>query len=168
MTRDIHQDAHMRSLIVRLNLLSHVPAANPNPGGGKATDESPGGKQPRGGGRSGADWWATYLRSDDPARVIKEAEDELEHASKSGGDRDVTETAEELTARIRAKRADGWTIKDVAYECRCTETRVRQADKDTVVAKVLELHGKCTVRQIETITGVPKSTVQRIIRAEAA
>lgn len=158
----------MRALIVRLNLISHVPASNPNSGGGKATDEHPGGKQPKGGGRSGADWWGIYLRSNDPAGVIREAEDELEHASHSGGDRDVTETAEELTARIRAKRADGWTIRDVSIALRCTETRVRQADRDTTVAKVLELHGKCTIRQIETITGVPKSTVQRIIQAEAA
>jgi hypothetical protein len=168
MTRNFEQDAHMRSLIVRLNLLSNVSAVNLDSSGGKATDESPGGRQPSGGGRSGAEWWSIYLASDRPERVIQEAEDELEHAHRSGGDRDIIETAEQLTARIRKKRREGWSIDEVARECRCTPTRVRQADRDTTVAKVLELHGKCTVRQIETITGVPKSTVQRIIEAEAA
>jgi DNA-binding transcriptional MerR regulator len=161
-------DQHMRSLIARLNLLSNVSAVNPNPGGGKATDEHPGGRQPTGGGRPGSEWWAAYCNSPRPDRVVQEAEDELEHAHRSGGNRDITETAEQLTARIRRLRREGWTIREVSMHCRCTETRVKQADKDTTVAKVLELHGKCTVRQIETITGVPKSTVQRIINAEAA
>lgn len=162
------QDQHMRSLIARLNLISQVPASNPNSGGGKATDEHPGGKLPKGGGRSGAEWWAAYEHAARPETVIDEAERELEHAHRSSGDRDITESAEQLTARIRKLRRDGWTIQDVSRECRCTPTRVRQADRDTTVAKVLGLHGKCTVRQIETITGVPKSTIHRIIQAEAA
>lgn len=168
MTRDIQQDAHMRSLIVRLNLLSNVSAVNLDPSGGKATDESPGGRQPSGGGLSGADWWKVYLASDRPDRVITEAEEELKHAHRSGGDRDIVETAESLTARIRAKRAEGWTIDEVARDCRCTPTRVRQADRDSTVGKVLEMRGKYTVRQIGAMTGLPKSTVQDIIRAEAA
>lgn len=165
---DPQQDAHMRSLIVRLNLLSHVPASNPNSGGGKATDEHPGGKMPKGGGRSGFEWWTTYLNAVHPEAVIADAERELEHAHRSEADRDVAETAEQLTARIRRLRAQGWTIKEVSISCRCTETRVRQADRDTTVAKVLELHGTCTIRQIETITGVPRSTIHDILRAEAA
>lgn len=162
------QDAHMRHLITHLNLLSHVAAANPNADGSAATDEHPGGRPPTGGGRNGHDWWTRYLGATDPDMVIAEAEGELEHAHRSGGDRDTTETAEQLTARIRRLRTDGWTIREVSLHCRCTETRVRQADRDTTVTRVLELHGRCTVRQIETITGIPKSTVQRIIEAEAA
>lgn len=166
--RTPEQDTHMRNLIVRLNLISHVPASNPNSGGGKATDEHPGGRMPKGGGRSGQEWWTAYTQAREPETVITDAENELKHAARSGGDRDVIETAEQLTARIRRLRGDGWTIREVSIHCRCTENRVRQADRDTTVAKVLELHGKCTVRQIETITGVPKSTIHRIIQAEAA
>lgn len=123
---------------------------------------------PKGGGMNGADWWARYVAARDTTAFIREVEHELEHALRSTGDRTVVESAEELTARIRAKRADGWSIKEVSLACRCTETRVRQADRDTTVAKVLEMRGKYTVRQIGAMTGLPKSTVQDIIRAEAA
>lgn len=176
MTRDFEQDARMRSLIVRLNLISHVPASNPNPGGGKATDESPGGKQPRGGGRSGADWWAIYLRADDPGRVIEEAKNEIKHAVLSGGDRDVEESAEELTARIRELRSDGFSVKEIAYHCRCTERRVRQAEEAPItpeeaasVADVLTLYRReHTVRYIAQKTGISKSEVHRIIKGKRA
>lgn len=163
-TREL--DLHMRTLIPRLALLSWV-SSGFAPTGGQSS-EHPGGRQPTGGGMNGHDWWTRYTTARDAQAFVHAAESELEHAHRSTGDRTITESAEELTARIRAKRADGWTIKEVSMFCRCTETRVRQADRDTTVAKVLEMRGKYTVRQIGAMTGLPKSTVQDIIRAEAA
>lgn len=153
----------IHTLIARYNLLSHGTTASPN-AGGSPVSEHPGGRRPPGGGMSGQDWLDRYNNSGKDQRVLDELEHEIAHHTKSTADREITETAEQLTARIRAKLTEGWTVKEVAMHCRCTETRVRQAQAgtDDIASRVTDLHaqGK-SVRSIALTLGIPKSTVHR-------
>ena len=96
---------------------------------------------------------------------------------------DTTETWEELAARIVA---DGWSVSanDCAIAMRCTTTMVRRArlaagktpdygyplpegDPDRVTwARALNDAG-LSFRQVQALTGVPKSTLHRLVRAPA-
>jgi hypothetical protein len=178
------RDRHMRNLIAQLNLLSWVPASAASPNGGPATDESPGGKMPKGGGMSGADWWRLYVQT--PDRTIAQAEEALASAVRGPVERPAGETPEQevarKTARVLALHADGgWTTNDMARDTGLTVGQVSRVIADSFVAVkvtarerareaqvVLVASKGLSVRKVAQVTGVPKSTVQRILERRAA
>jgi hypothetical protein len=181
------RDQHMRSLIVRLNLLTHVPAAAAAPEGGAATDEHPGGKLPKGGGMSGADWWRLYCEAADGEKIIAQAERELEDSVRGPVERPAGETPEQeiarKTQRVLHLHDDGaWTRVDIASDTGLTIGQVskiimgaaiavrlsasERKDEAEVVRLWREDQGR-TVRYLAAATGVPKSTVQDILRRAA-
>ena len=158
-------------LIAQWNLLSQGTTASP--GGASTGDtEHPGGRRPPGGGMSGQDWLNRYNAAGDRGAVRDELEREIAHFTKSTADRAITETAEQLTARIRAKLDEGWTVREVSVHCRCTETRVRQAQAAptptdaTPDIQALAAQG-LSVRNIAIRRNVSKSTVHRALRQAA-
>ena len=170
-TADEQQRHDMLQLLKALELISYGTTASWSPSGGGDTEK--GGGRPAGGDTRplhdiSAERFNGAATVTDRERVLNEARAELGRERVSQADRSTDETAEQLTARIRDLRRQGWPIKEVALHCRCTPTRVRQAEADHKADQVLELAGKgMTLRQIETITGVAKSTAQRILKAAA-
>lgn len=130
-------------------------------------------------------WGATFDASSDadlPA-LLAQARAELDAWLRRPFAPDTTETWEELAARIVA---DGWSVpaSDCAIAMRCTTTMVRRArlaagrtpdygyplpegDPDRVAwARALNDAG-VSFRQVQAMTGVPKSTLHRLVRAPA-
>jgi hypothetical protein len=185
MTRTSDTDRNMLQLIARLVVMAgDIPAVNPNQSGGRSC-EHPGGKQPAGGGLSGHDWWQMYLAR--PAHTIELAIRTLEEALHGPKDKPAGETpAQEMdrkTARVMHLHADGsWTTVDIARDTgltigqvakiimgatiTATLTAKERAHADEVLRLWEEDNGR-TVRFLAARTGIPKSTVQRILRRAA-
>jgi hypothetical protein len=141
---------------------------------------------PPGEARPMADEWARRFAgardAEELGRLTDEAEAEYDTTVRRALAPDTTETWEELAARIVA---DGWGISaaDCAMAMRCTPSMVARARLaelrhpesgyrlpeigDPVAwARALDQAG-LTLRQIEALTGVSKSTVHRL-KARAA
>jgi hypothetical protein len=181
------RDRHMRNLIVRLNLLTEVPAAAAAPEGGASTDEHPSRILAKGGGMDGADWWRLYREARDPEKIIAQAERELADAIRGPEERPAGETpAQEMdrkTARVLHLHNDGaWTRVDIASDTGLTIGQVSKIIMGATITKRLDAgerkdaaevmrlwredQGR-TVRYLAAATGVPKSTVQDILRRAA-
>jgi hypothetical protein len=184
-TSDPARDQHMRSLIVRLILLSEIPASVLAPDGGPGTDVHPSSKRLKGGGMSGQDWWDLYVQS--PDRTLKHAEEVLE-GLRGPVERPAGETPAQETAR-KAKRVmelyddGGWSTNDMARDTGLTVRQVNRVLADVEVGRKLSAREKAreaqvmhivhstpgvTVRHVAKVTGIAKSTVQDIMMRRAA
>jgi hypothetical protein len=184
MTRTANTDREMLNLIVRLNCRAgDISAVNPNQSGGRSC-EHPGGKQPAGGGLDGHDWWQMYIAR--PAHTIELAIRTLQDAhgpkDKPAGETPEQEMARK-TRRVMHLHADGsWTTVDIARDTALTIGQVakiimgatinatltarERAHTDEVLRLWQEDQGR-TVRYLAARTGIPKSTVQDILRRAA-
>lgn len=130
-------------------------------------------------------WRAKYERAVGNYRreqVYRAARAELEAFRKRPKITVIMETEEELEARI-VKEGQGWTVEQVAIHCRCTTTFARKArlkggvsvttgnapasvrietDDQRERARKLGEDGM-TERQIVMLTGLPKSTIRRVL-----
>jgi hypothetical protein len=181
------RDRHMRNLIVRLNMLTEVPAAAAAPEGGASTDEHPSRILAKGGGMDGADWWRLYREARDPEKIIDQAERELADAIRGPEERPAGETpAQEMdrkTARVLHLHNDGaWTRVDIASDTGLTIGQVSKIimgaainqrldakdrkDAATVIALWNEDRTR-TVMYIAARTGYTRQHVRRILHKAA-
>lgn len=120
------QDREMRAILAQLELVSAIPAKNPNPGTA-GTDEPKGGRRPPGdyGYSEYAAWYGAPLYEptaqhpgcqNDHQRdeCIAAAKRELKHLRKTQpGDKGKIESPEQ-TRRRMLKETEGWTLENVA------------------------------------------------------
>src|SRR3954471_16814705 len=168
-----------RVLLARMALLSYgtVTRFGGRGGGDSERIGPPGEAQPM------ADRWATTFAGATPenaSALTEQAQAELDTYVRRPLAPDTTETWEELAGRIVA---DGWgvTAAACAMAMRCTPSMVRRArlaelrhpdtgyslpvEADAVAwAMALDVAG-LTLRQIEAVTGVSKSSVHRAVVA---
>lgn len=160
------------TLLARMALLSYGATQH---FGGRGGDSGRIG--PPGDARPMADRWASRFAAASPsalAGLVEEAEREFDAWIRKPLAPDTTETWEELAGRIVS---DGWgiTASECAMAMRCTPTMVRRArlaelrhpetgyglpvEADSMAwARALDDAG-LTLRQIEAVTGVAKSTL---------
>ena len=173
-------DVAARSILARMEMLSYGPVHR---FGGRRGAESPG--APQGEAHPLHDKWrALFVEAGDPETLrayVQQAAAELDAALRRRLVPEATETLDELCARIVA---DGWGIAadECAVAMRCTPTLVRRARLSAgrhpetggslpeangdpkAWARELDAAG-LSLRQIEAITGVPRSTLHRHISA---
>jgi hypothetical protein len=115
--------------------------------------------------------------------VISKAQKDLNSYRKRAEGQVIGETEAELEARV-VREGDGWTVEQTAQHCRCTPTFVRKArlkagrsvvtgkaPRDTVIEEPTDQHERAralaedghTERQIAWLTGLPKTTLRRIL-----
>lgn len=183
-TDDPARDHEMRALIARLNCRpGDISAVNMDSSGGRSS-EHPGGKPPAGGGMNGQDWWDLYLASPDRAKAM--AEDALKQAhgpkERPAGETPAQELARKTKRVLELHDDGGWTTHDMARDVgltigqvsriimAATVSRRLDAGERKDAAEVMRLwhedQGR-TVRYLAAATGVPKSTVQDILRRAA-
>lgn len=167
-----------RLVLARMELLSYGTVSRLD---GRRSAESPG--APNGDARPMHDLWRRLFaetRDAEEARIVLErANEALDAALRRRFVAQATETLADLCARIVA---DGWGISanDCAVAMRCTPTLVRRARLDggrhpetgghlpeartdpLTWARELD-HAGLSLRQIEALTGVPKSSLHRVL-----
>jgi hypothetical protein len=131
--------------------------------------------EPTGEGHPPAEFWIRRWLSaplNERPAIAREADAELTAWRRRAPELNEikTETLAELKRRI-LKEGDGWSAKDVALACRCTPTLVRRTREEAErnpedgrvegsLAHARELHAQgLSLRQIATLTGIPKSTL---------
>jgi hypothetical protein len=109
--------------------------------------------------------------------IIAEMTDALTYARRRPMATVTGETADDLAERI-IEDGEDWAPSDVALAMRCTPTFVRRArlahnrdpesgqllDKADPWALARELHGRRSLRTIERLTGIPRSTLHDRLR----
>lgn len=168
-------EAEQRTLLVRMTLLSYGGVAVFGRRGGEVERVGPSGEL-----RPMAERWRVRFAVDTSADALDEARAELDAWIRRPLAPGTTETLEELCERIVV---DGWAIgaEECARAMRCTPTLVRRArlaalrhpetgyalperNGDAMAwARMLDVAG-LTVRAIEALTGVPKSTLHDRLR----
>lgn len=178
-------EGRVRALLARMELVSYGTVQRFGSGRGSGHD---GGNCPPGESTPLHEEWAAILDGAPPDTEVRqallaEAEAELEAYVRRQLAPDTVETLDELCDRVVA---DGWGI--TADECsramRCTPTLVRRARLDAgrhpetgyhlparspdalTWARALDGVG-LSVRQIEELTGIPKSTLHDRLRRAA-
>lgn len=180
---DTTQDQQARQVLLELTLLSHGSVTNWAPTTSGTRDRDP---RPTGDSNPVADQYAAAYA--DAAgdvsrqRVIHEAREELARWRGHGITRTPGETQDERDLRM-LREGQGFDPQTVAVRFDTNAGRVRKLRVEhghlpetgtplpgvkpveaATPERVLELAGQgCTLRQITTITGVSKSTVQRML-----
>lgn len=175
----MHLTREQRALLIRMALVSYGGVQR---FGGRRGES--GALGPPGESSPMHDKWAVvFVGAADPdmaRRLTEEAQAELDAWVRRPLAPDTTETWEEIAARIVG---DGWGLasEECAMAMRCTPTMVRRArlaemrHPDTgyhlpaphdPITWAIQLDGLgLTLRQIETVTGVAKSTLHDRLRA---
>lgn len=181
---DVQMYAEVRQVLAELELLSHGTVTNySSTGGGSGPDT----KDPTGESHPPHLRWRSEWEhaTDDAHReyVLQAARADLRSYRK----RDLTlasapvESEVELEARI-VREGKGWTVAETARHCLCTPTLVRRARlkagvnahtgvppegtelPDDPAQKVRELdENGMSERQIEMVTGIPKTRIRRLL-----
>lgn len=160
-------ERNIRQVLAELELISHGTTASWNPAGGTDSDRDP---RPRGGELDPPHdrYRRRYLNATtdtERANVLHAARAELAAITRRQAREVREETAAEFDARAREKLAEGWTVQQVADHMRATPTRIRRAQAGASEADVLAFAKQgMSVRYIALRVGIPKSTVQRLLR----
>lgn len=179
---EIEMPREFRQILAQLELISHGTTQSWSPGHGGEKDVvfPPGEKTP-----PHVYWRTRWLEAtDEDARTAawSGARKELESLSTRSITEISVETEEQLAKRV-VKDGEGWTVEEVAQRMRCTTTFVRRArlkdgrntetgvKPEEMIADFADRREQArelaernlTERQIVAITGLPKSTVRRVL-----